>query len=291
MLSNYTKVNYFKCYNFKVKSLLLYFQERFPIPLVFIFALSYSMILFGICFNLKGIPTDTTLIALAGISFVGFLLRLRIVDEFKDFKHDNNKYPNRPLQRNAISKKTLTWLGISAFLIEILSIYLINPKAIYYYLPVIFYSLLTAKEFFVSSWLTKHFNIYFLSHQIIFITFTFWAYSLVSIHIGLHALYGLIAFVLSMSVFEILRKLEYRYDKKGKIINDTYPSVWGNSATNAILITMMLTIGLMLTLITENNLHLLIALISVLFTYSGNFAIIRIVLATSLVIQGITLLI
>jgi len=274
-----------------MKSVFQYFKERFPIQLVVVLSASYSLMLLGVIGHLTNNKVRPSILILVTLSFAAFLLRLRVTDEFKDLDHDKKNYPNRPLQRGLISPKKLITLGICAFIIELGTIYAISPLAIMYYIPVLIYSVLTAKEFFVSPWLNRHFNAYLLTHQFIFVIFSAWGYWTFGVLVTIQALFGLIAFILTMFIFEIIRKLEYRHDRKGKIVKDSYPAVWGAPGTIALLILMTTCVGLLLTVITGNTWHILIALMAVLFTYSGRFKLIQTVIGISLTIQGILLLV
>ena len=179
----------------------------------------------------------TVLIALA---FTSFLLRQRVMDEFKDRGHDDLNYPNRPVQRGAISIKNLVGLGIAAFLLEIsavISIAAISShwQSIYYYLPVIAFSLLTAREFFIPNWLNKHFTLYYLTHQLIFVFFILWGVSIFETSGELRIAAGSISFILMMASLEIMRKYEIRTNSAGEVVRDTYLAVWGRTQTNLVL--------------------------------------------------------
>jgi hypothetical protein len=272
-----------------MRSILLYFSERFPLPLVILLAFSYSVLIIGISARLSDVSITLSLLVLVALSFIGFLLRLRVTDEFKDAKHDAKQYPNRPFQRGVISAQKLRLIGCGAVVLELGALALISPFALVAYTPVLIYSLLTAKEFFVQSWLNRHFTLYFVSHQLIFVTFFAWALLVFSIPINLTVVLAGLAFILAMSLFEIIRKLEYRRNKKGTIVQDSYPAVWGEATTIALIITLSIAVGVLLALVADNLVHLLIALGSVLFTAAPHFTRIRIAIALSLLAQGMVL--
>lgn len=273
-----------------MNSIFLYFSERFPAQLVLLLSFSYSLMLLGVSSHLTGTAISLANVGLVALSFAAFLLRLRVTDEFKDIDHDSKNYPNRPFQRGAISSQQLISIGVISLIVELGSLYIIGPKAVIFYLPVLAYSLLTAKEFFISSWLNKHFTTYFISHQLIFVVFTAWGFMTFGVQLSPKALFGALAFVMTMSIFEIIRKLEYRHDTRGKIVKDSYPAVWGAPFTTALLILMALSVGAFLSVVTGDIWHMLLALVAVLFTYSGSFELIRAALGISLAIQGVLLL-
>ena len=100
------------------------------------------------------------------------------------------------------------------------------------YSLVIVYSLLTAFEFFVGSFLKKHFTLYFLSHESIFIFFMIWIAGLFNRPINTLMLVGIIVcFTLLMTSFELVRKFEIRLNPEKKVVQDTYLAVWGRPFT------------------------------------------------------------
>ena len=181
-----------------------------------------------------------SLTALVALAFSSFLLRQRVMDEFKDRGHDDINYPNRPVQRGAISIKKLVGLGIAAFALELSSVISIaaissNWQSIYYYLAVIAFSLLTAREFFIPNWLTRHFTTYYISHQLIFVFFILWGFSIFGTEDELRLSAGAISFILIMASLEIMRKYEIRTNSAGEVVRDTYLAVWGKTQANLVL--------------------------------------------------------
>ncbi|MEO0024703.1 MAG: hypothetical protein RL196_1144 [Actinomycetota bacterium] len=197
---------------------------------------------------------DQTIFALTGLialTFMAFLLRQRVMDEFKDRGHDDANYPNRPFQRGAISARTLIALGCFALAIEIgavLTISLIAQswQSVFAYLGVLAFSALTFFEFFASSWLEKHFTVYFASHQAIFVFFGIWGCSIYGQKNPAHALAGIIVLVAIMATVEVMRKFEIRRDAAGVVVADTYPAVWGRKQSIWFMALAMLTACLLI---------------------------------------------
>lgn len=220
-----------------MQSVFTYFRERFPLPAVLV--LAFGTAVFMVAGYSPEQPNSVTyvLTGLIALAFTAFLLRQRVMDEFKDRNHDSANYPNRPVQRGAISIKNLVWLGISAFLIEIGSVLEIayiseHWLSVFWYLSVIAFSLLTAFEFFIPKWLNQHFTLYFFSHQLIFFFFSAWAFSVFLPSNFSRAICGSLSFVLIMASLEIMRKYEIRRNSAGEVVADTYLAVWGKRATN-----------------------------------------------------------
>lgn len=272
-----------------MRPVFLYIAERFPLPLVALLALAYGLLIIGTTALISPAEPSVGLLLLVALSFIGVLLRTRVTDEFKDATFDKKHYPRRPFQRGAISARQLIVLGGVALTIELGALLLISPLALVAYLPVLAYSFLTAKEFFVPRFLQRHFTLYFVSHQLIFFVFFLWSVVTFGGELSWRTLFGALSFVLLMTSFEILRKLEYRRDTKGRVVKDSYPAVWGVPLTMSLLSVMLLTSGLILTVLTGTLAHLFVALIAVLICSSQNFKIIQLIVAVSVIVQGVLL--
>ena len=208
-----------------------YFKERFPLS----FTITYSVATAAL---LVGISTDGgNLIALVGIalSFLFFMLRTRVTDEFKDASHDNANYPNRPVQRGLITKTQLKAIGVTSLILEITGVVsaasaTANPSGGFFYLLILAYSVLTAFEFFATEFLDRHFNLYFLTHQAVFLLYPIWLFGMFETPLNLQTIAGAAAFILLMASLEVMRKYELRRNPAGEIVKDTYLAVWGAGA-------------------------------------------------------------
>ena len=195
--------------------------------------------------------------ALVAIGFLAFLLRVRVTDEFKDSGHDAENYPARPVPRGLITRKKLAFLGIAAFVLElgcVLGASLLHADASRAgaYSLVVGYSILTAFEFGVPKWLNRHFNVYFISHQAIFIFFGIWGLSLLGSSMSKPSIAGIGAFVLVMASVEVIRKFEIRTNAAGVEVNDTYLAVWGRTGSIAVLATLTVVNGILLWIWSSN---------------------------------------
>lgn len=132
-----------------------YFKERFPIAGVALVSAGFGFFAVGILPN-RHLSYLISMASLFTVWFIALLLRQRITDEFKDYSHDSKYYPNRPYQRGTTTKQTLLLLGALAIVIEGICAVWISPHAFIWYLFVVVYSLLVAKEFFAPTWLNKN---------------------------------------------------------------------------------------------------------------------------------------
>ena len=242
-----------------MRNLGRYLVERFQPLAVVPLALLTAMLLVGAASPLQysyfvvhhastalSLPSvlNTLLVALLVLAF---LLRTRVTDEFKDYKHDTANYPNRPLQRGLVTRDQLFKLGVGAFAVELgcaaaCGIFNDTLTSAGWYLAVLAFSYLTAKEFFAPRWLARHFTIYFVSHQILFVCFAIWAYNTFGGATAERRDYSqtaLVAFVLLMAAVEIVRKYELRYSPDGTLVQDTYPAVWGKKWAALVLATLV----------------------------------------------------
>lgn len=250
-------------------TILQYLNERFPIPPVILFALGYAVLAIGLtsATNIWRYNSQSSLANLLLLScvFFFFLLRQRAIDEFRDAKHDLKYFPDRPVPRGLISRKQVLVLGLCALILEVISAYLVGQKALGFYLLFFFYSLLTAKEFFVPKWLDKHFTIYFLLHEVIFLLlglFFVFALSLHIFNVNSNLLISLVVLTASPMSIEVIRKFRPRYDKSNKAVADTYSTVWGRRNALLVLISLSFVVGIGLFMLKHSNFFLLFSFIN-----------------------------
>jgi len=242
-----------------MSNILIYIRERFPIIPVLLFAFGYAALATGTSINNK-----FQLIFIFATIFSFFLLRQRVVDEFKDSYHDQKNFPDRPVPRGLISKQQLIILGVVALSFEWFFVYLLGAKALIAYIPVFLYSLLMAKEFFIPEWLNRHFNLYLLSHEAIFILFGLFFITIINGRfVSTNNSYLALGVLLTAPFsIEIIRKFSPRYDKKGKPVQDTYSTVWGRNTALSILVLLLFLTALFLTLLKDSYHYLLFLLFS-----------------------------
>jgi 4-hydroxybenzoate polyprenyltransferase len=102
------------------------------------------------------------------VFFACFFFKLRCYDEIKDFEHDKIHNPSRPLARGLLTTKNMAWAIILCWILETLAIAAINPNALMFVFPVMCYTLLMYKEFFLGNLLRPHLTTYALLHTFVF---------------------------------------------------------------------------------------------------------------------------
>lgn len=218
-----------------MKNLLTYLKERFPVPVTGTHSIMTAMFLVAVAQPLAKSSNEHMSTLFIAISFLFFMLRMRVTDEFKDASHDSSNYPNRPVQRGIITKRQLVAIGVISLLVELAAVLLAglfqnNIHSAVYYLLILGYSVLTGFEFFMADYLEKHFNLYFILHQAIFILYPIWVFNIFGTDSSVTVLVASLIFVLFMASMEIMRKYELRYSPSGEVVMDTYLAVWGSAA-------------------------------------------------------------
>ncbi len=207
-----------------------YFQERFPPHLVTMLAVSFG----AACVALFGpwAVTDVGLyahLALFAVLYVALLLRYRVVDEWKDFRHDSRHYPDRPVQRGAITPRVLAVLGIGAVVVELTLAWLLGGlPALPLYALVTALTVGTAVDFGARGFFERHFSLGFAIHQLVYPAMFAWA--AVALGASLREAstwWGIAAATCLFVSAEVVRKFQPRTSAEGGTVADTYGAVWG----------------------------------------------------------------
>ena len=161
--------------------------------------------------------------------YVALLLRYRVVDEWKDFRHDARHYPDRPVPRGAISVRSLAVMGIVAVVTELaLAIVLGGARGLVLYAVVTILTVGTATDFFAKSFFERHFTASFLVHQLIYVPMFAWAAVAMGASLKSASTWWGIASLLCLFVSaELVRKFKPRTSVEGGQVADTYGAVWG----------------------------------------------------------------
>lgn len=229
-------------------SLLRYIHTRFPPIPVLLFSVGYGMLAVGIGTPLTAHPLIPQIYAqrllCIAVLFLMFLLRARITDEFKDWGHDARYFPDRPAVSGAISSVQLVSVGFFALAIEVVLVFLLGH--VVYYTPVLVYSAFMAVEFGIGTFLSRHFTLSFLLHEIVFIWLGL--YMIAVLAPGMRADPLQLTSMLSVLVMapitvELIRKFKPRFDQQGREVPDTYSTVWGRSETLFIVMALTVAVG------------------------------------------------
>lgn len=147
-----------------------YVAERFP-PLghgLLIFSFYSSNQFLAHVLTAPGEPMRYDLSSLIGaLAVLGMFLQLRIFDDHKDYAEDCQYYPDRVLQRGAVTLRDLKLLLALVIGAELLLAALRGPGALVSVLMVMGFSLFMLKEFFAREWLRQRFLVYASTHMLI----------------------------------------------------------------------------------------------------------------------------
>lgn len=251
-----------------LKSFLEYQKERFPLIILALVSCS-GVIGASVILN----ASNGLTILLATVFTVVFLFHVRVIDEIRDFPHDSQFHPDRPIQKKIISIAQLKILRIIALVLFFgISIYF-SWETFVLALVVFLYSSLAGRDFFMPH-IKKYFYLYNLLNmvqliglQIVVYTMFNWDY-----HFSLIVILHLILVFLLSALLEIVRKI--KLPEKETLGNDTYSAHLGYGGSLILfgffIIFILVPVGLILYKVNQLDgfiLPILIALFGVLLSY------------------------
>lgn len=149
-----------------LKRWYIYFKEMYPIAsrLLVGFLLFFEIYFLVILTN-QHFEFDIGISEIVGsLTVFGFLLFLRIADDFKDYKTDLKLFPKRPLPSGRVTKRDLKIiLAIDLVLITVLNIIFMNN--IYYFIFLMIYGLLMSVWFFSRAKIQKSLPLALITHN------------------------------------------------------------------------------------------------------------------------------
>lgn len=203
-----------------------YLVERFALP--FFIPSAFLHTLFLVHYT-AGVHSwiDWRIILIGSLTYVGVFLILRLADELKDKSHDDEYYPNRPVQRGLIAlsevRRALAAVIILVVLIN-LTVYSWQTFAVLVIVSV--YMTLMRYEFFISGILRPRILLYLVTHQLFVPIFFCYYFTLMGrLPTTIHdALFLLANLGMLMSV-EVARKIRSASDENAS--RDTYSAALG----------------------------------------------------------------
>ncbi len=146
-------------------------SERFPVANWFLFFILFvSAFLFGRFLSGDDALTVSAWDLLGFVACWCFFLMLRIFDEHKDYEIDCALHPERVLQKGLIRLSHLKVAGVIAIALQLaVSIWFDRGLGLVtmFWLVVMAWSLLMAKEFFIGEWLKPRLVLYAVSHMLV----------------------------------------------------------------------------------------------------------------------------
>src|SRR3989338_1010858 len=219
-----------------VKKFHSYQRERFPIAIL---GLSLIPVALSSGVIVSSNPTVVQMM-LVVIASLAYLLHIRVIDEYRDYKHDNIHHANRPVQAGIISKGELRYADFVAVATLVVIAIVAGWPALITVAIMLFYSYLAGREFFVGEKIRHQFFIYNGANLVQMLLMQIFVYSVfassipLTILVIIHFLFTTVGTI----VFEFVRKLKIPgRDGTGK---DTY--TWYLGFASAMTIYLFLTL-------------------------------------------------
>lgn len=215
--------------------LVAYSRIRFPALVALAYALLFAISVKKFVAGNWGLGDILTVpvLCITGAIFL-FLLRLRLLDEVKDYHYDRQHHSDRPVARGLLS---LTEVRRSATIVIVLEAILqlyVPPLARVIWVAALLYSVLMYRDFFIRSRHSISFTLQLVLHHVIFLLYTAYAVAVMSstwLNFDMRGVALIVFMVAPTLCFEIGRKLEHRYDGTGNRTDDTYAYHWGQGPT------------------------------------------------------------
>lgn len=248
------------------KKFHFYQRERFPI-IVLALSLVPAVLSSGVI-----VSANPTLMqgAFALIASLAYLLHIRVIDEHRDFGHDNVHHTTRPVQSGVISKQELQYVDIAAVLILVGIAATALRWALIMVAVILAYSYLAGKEFFIGEKVRRYFFTYNGINLVQMLLMQIFVYTLFADPFPFTTLVWIHFLFTSMGtlVFEFVRKLKRPGDDgTGK---DTY--TWYLGFGNSLLVySFLLSLNALLffwiaTLVTSHTIYALIFTVGLTLT-------------------------
>lgn len=217
-----------------------YFRERFPLPLYTVLIASFYLAnhcLAQAC-ERPGGPISIDQWSLAGwVTLFCLFFQLRVFDDDKDYTNDCQFFPERALQRGAVTRRQLFRLAAIASLTALVLAGLAGLPQLSATVIALGFSLLMWREFFARSWLRQQFLFSALSHLLVMPLLALVVYSFATGNYPWQAnfrflCYAALGYSLAFTA-EISRKVRAAEDERRGV--NTYTLVLGIPSATALL--------------------------------------------------------
>lgn len=202
-----------------LKRLHIYFKEMYPIlPRLLLGVIVFLEIYFILLLN-YGVTDFSIGIQefVGGFTIFGFLLFLRIADDFKDYETDLKLFPTRPLPSGRVTKRDLKIaLTVTLTLVSVLNLVFMNN--IPFFLFLMLYGFLMSMWFFKKAKIQKSLPLALVTHNPVQLVMNIYIISFTCIKYHLNPL-SLTTFLVAMTLYfpaliwEISRKIRAPKDE------------------------------------------------------------------------------
>ncbi len=145
----------------------IFLRERFPLVRHLTMASAFFAGNALLACRLTGTVLTWKTGAAGVLATVLIFLRLRIFDEIKDAATDRSEHGDRPLAQGLITLSEARGTAAGIAVLELAAALVAGPKAAVAWLPVLGYSLLMYREFFVGSWMRPKMELYAITHTLV----------------------------------------------------------------------------------------------------------------------------
>lgn len=214
-----------------VYRLYQYQWERFPFVVVFL----TSTAVLGSALGVLDVQVGLWRLVAGLLTLVLFPFHMRLFDELKDFDHDKQHYPERPVPRGLISLREIRHVLVGVLVIELLLNLWWGAGVLAAVLLALIFSGIAAKEFFIRRWLREHFFTYLALHQLQLAFLLPYVYLLLGGALDLSnrllVAHGLMVFV-ALFLLEWARKMRREEDEVSS--RDTYSARLGRTGATIV---------------------------------------------------------
>jgi 4-hydroxybenzoate polyprenyltransferase len=228
---------------------LAWAKERFPLRNGLFFVLLYVTTILVARTAVTTGPIAFRAVDLLGVAALwSFFLLLRVFDEHKDFAADTVAHPERVLQRGLVTLPQLRVVGACAVVVQLgASLWFDRGVGVVtmWWAASFAWSLLMAREFFVSAWLRRHLLLYALSHMVVMLLVVGWVASIADPLAPSRPIVWALASLVFLAglVFEVARKMRAPEDERPTA--DTYTGALGPWRASMLLATLAVATYLM----------------------------------------------
>jgi hypothetical protein len=183
-----------------------YQKERFPIAVLGLSllpaALSSAVVV--------SVHPSVARVGMVIAASLAYLLHIRIIDEHRDYRHDNIHHADRPVQAGIISKGELQIIDFIAASVLVAIAAVAGPTALAVVGAMLAYSYLAGVEFFVGEKIRRHFFTYNIANLLQMLLMQIFVYSVfantipLTFLVAMHFLFTTVGTI----VFEFVRKIK-----------------------------------------------------------------------------------
>ncbi|MFA5432237.1 MAG: UbiA family prenyltransferase [Candidatus Paceibacterota bacterium] len=190
-----------------INKLYIYQEKRFPV--VFLTLSILPVILSSAVIITQG-KINLLSILLAFIASLCYFLHIRIIDDCRDFNHDNLCHPDRPVQAGIISLSELKRVDLIMILIFLIISIFSNLYSLVLATLLLIYTYFASNDFFISKKIRKYFYLYNLVNlfQMIILQVFIYAFFSKNLYISNLLLLHFAFIITGTLIFEFLRKLK-----------------------------------------------------------------------------------